>query len=47
MLSGEATNTNSIAFGLTRSTLKPTVYRTRIEHDINYTTDAVLNWIDI
>jgi len=47
MLSEEATNTNYISFGLTRLVLEPTVYRTRIEHDSNYTTDAVLNWIDI
>jgi hypothetical protein len=29
MLSGEATNTNFIVFGLTRLGLEPTIYRTR------------------
>jgi hypothetical protein len=31
MLSGEATNTNFIVFGLTRPSLEPTIYRTRGE----------------
>jgi hypothetical protein len=30
--SGEATNANCIVFGLTRSGLEPTIYRTRSEH---------------
>jgi len=41
MLSGEATNTNFIDFGLTQSGLKSTVYRTQGEHTNRYTTDAV------
>ena len=41
VLSGEATNTNFIVFGLTRSGLEPTIYRTRGEHTNHYTTDAV------
>jgi hypothetical protein len=41
VLSGEATNTNLIVFGLTRSVLKLTIYRTRDEHANHYTTDAV------
>ena len=36
----EATNTNIIGFGLTRSGLEPTIYRTRGEHDSHYTTVA-------
>ena len=39
--SGEATNTNYIVFGLTRSGLEPTIYRTQDEHANHYTTDAV------
>jgi hypothetical protein len=44
MLSGEATNTNFIVFGLTWSGLEPTSYRTRGEHANHYvyTTDAVM-----
>jgi hypothetical protein len=42
MLSGEATNTNFIVFGLTRSGLEPTIYRTRGEHANHCTTDAVV-----
>jgi hypothetical protein len=38
----EATNTNFIVFGLTQSELVPTIYRTRDEHAIHYTPDAVL-----
>jgi hypothetical protein len=41
MLSGEATNTNFIVFGLTRSGLKPTSYHTWVEHVNHYATDAV------
>ena len=40
VLSGEATNTNFIVFGLTR----PTIYRTRGEHANQYATDAVKYW---
>jgi hypothetical protein len=36
----EKTNTNFIVFGLTRSGLEPTIYRTRGEHANHYTTDA-------
>ena len=41
MLSGEATNTNFIVFGLTRPGLEPTIYCIRGEHDDYYATDAV------
>ena len=41
MLSGEATNTNSIVLGLTLTWLKPTIYCTRGEHANHYTTDVV------
>jgi hypothetical protein len=37
---GEATNTNFIVFGLTRSGLELTIYRTRGEHANHYATDA-------
>ena len=40
MLSGEATNTNFIVFGLTRPGLEPTIYYTRDEHTNHYATDA-------
>ena len=40
MLSGEATNTNFIVIGLTRSGLEPTIYRAGGEHANHYTTDA-------
>ena len=43
MLSRETTNTNSIVFGLTRSGLEPTIYRTLGEHVNHYTTDVVQN----
>jgi hypothetical protein len=39
LVSGEATNTNFIFFGLTRPGLKPTTYRTHANH---YATDAVI-----
>jgi hypothetical protein len=42
VLSGEATNTNFIVFGLTRPGLESTIYRTRGEHANHYATDAVL-----
>ena len=41
MLIGEATHTNCIVFGLTRSGLEPTIYRTREEHANHYTTETV------
>jgi hypothetical protein len=40
-LSGEATNTNCIVFGLTRPGVEPTIYHTRSEHANHYTIDAV------
>jgi len=43
VLIGKATNTNVIVFGLTRPGLEPTIYRTRGEPTIHYTTDAVPN----
>jgi hypothetical protein len=39
VLSGEATHTNFIVFGLIRSGLESTIYRTRGEHANHYTTD--------
>jgi hypothetical protein len=39
--SGEATNTNFIVFGLTRSGIDPMIYHTRGEHANHYTTGAV------
>jgi hypothetical protein len=42
VISGEATNTYFIVFGLTRPGLKPTIYRTRGEHANYYATDAVV-----
>ena len=41
VLSREATNTNFIAFGLTRSMPEPTIYHTGGYHTNHYTTDAV------
>jgi hypothetical protein len=41
VLSGEATNTNFIVFGLTRPGLEPIIYHTRGEHANYYTNDAV------
>ena len=43
MLSREATNTNFIVFGFTRSGLEPTIYHARGEHTNRYTTDAVVS----
>jgi hypothetical protein len=45
MLSGEATNTNFIVFGMTQLGPKPTNYRTHDEHANHYTTDAVTYYI--
>ena len=42
MLSGEATNTNFIVFGLTQPRFEPTIYRTRGEQANHYATDTVL-----
>ena len=49
MLSGEATNTNFIIFGLTRLGLEPMIYRTLGEHANHYATDAVhiIGWSKI
>ena len=41
MLSGEATNTNFIFFGLTRAGLEPKIYHTRGEYANYYATVAV------
>jgi hypothetical protein len=41
VLSGDATNTNFIVFGLTRPEFEPTTYCTRGEHANYYVTDAV------
>jgi hypothetical protein len=41
-MSGEATNTNFIVFGLTWPGLEPTICHTRGEHANHYTTDAVI-----
>ena len=41
MLRGEATNSNFVVFGLTRSGIEPTIYHTRDKHVNHYTTDAV------
>ena len=41
MINGEATNTNFIVFGSTRSGLVPTIYHTWDEQANHYTTDAV------
>ena len=41
MLSGVATHTNYIVFGLIRSGLESTIYHTRDEYANHYTTDAV------
>ena len=40
-VSREATHTNFIVFGLTRSGFEPTIYRTRGEHANHYTIDMV------
>ena len=39
MLSGEATNTNFLVFGLAWSGLRPLIYRTQCEHANHYPTD--------
>jgi hypothetical protein len=44
VLCGEATNTNFIVFGLTRSGLEPMIYRTPDEYANHYSTDAVHEW---
>jgi hypothetical protein len=41
MLTGEATNTHFIVFGLTLLGLERTIYRTQGEHANHYTTAAV------
>ena len=43
MHSGEATNTNLIAFDLTRSGLEPTFYPTQGELSNQYTTDTAIH----
>ena len=42
LLSGEATNTNFIVFGVIGSGLEPTIYRTRGEHTNHYTIGVVV-----
>jgi hypothetical protein len=39
-----AITTNVLVFGLTRSGLEPTIYRTRGEHANHYTTDTVISY---
>ena len=41
MLSGEATNTNFIVFGLILLGFKPTIYHTQGKHANHYTNNAV------
>jgi hypothetical protein len=41
VLIGEAAKINYIVFGITPPGLEPTIYRTRGEHAIHYTTDVV------
>jgi hypothetical protein len=41
LLSGEATNANSIVFCHTQQKLEPTFYRTRSEQSNHYTTNVV------
>ena len=43
MLSGEATNTNLIAFDLTRSGFETTIYPMQGELSKHYTTDTAIN----
>ena len=43
VLSGKATNTNFIVFGLTRSGIEPMISRTRSDNANHYTSDAVWN----
>jgi hypothetical protein len=47
VLSGEATNSNGIVFGFTRSGIEPTIYRTQNEHIYHYITDSVICFIEI
>ena len=47
MLSREATNTNFIVFGLTRSGLEAMIYCTQGKHANHYITDAVDRTIDV
>jgi len=44
MISGEATDTNFIVFGLSRLWLKPMIYHTQGEYANHYTTDAIIYW---
>jgi hypothetical protein len=46
LLNGDATNTNFIVFGLTRTGLELTIYRTQGEHANYYATDAVLSLLE-
>jgi hypothetical protein len=42
MLSGEATNTNFIVFGLTQPGIEPMIYCTRGKYANHYATEVVL-----
>jgi hypothetical protein len=42
MLSGEATNTNLLVFGLTQPGLEPTIYSSQGEQANCYTTNSVV-----
>jgi exonuclease I len=44
VLSGEATYTNLIVFGLIRPVLEPTIYHTRGKHANHYVIDAVTTY---
>ena len=45
VLREEATHAHVIVFGLTRSVLEPTNYRTGVEHANHYTTNVVHSYI--
>ena len=47
MLRGEATNTNFVVFGLTRSGLEPTIYRIRDGHVNHYKNDECIVEVDV
>ena len=47
MLSGEATNTNVIVFGLTRPGFESKIYRTRGENANHYATIAVYRTLEL
>ena len=47
VLSGEATNTTFIVFGLTGPKLEPTIYRTRTHWPLHHRCDSVHGWTDM